>query len=203
MRNFIKASLFGGFLVILPIAIMVFFFKWLVTTITNLIRPLTDFVGKFILLPDGFVVILVLVLILTTCFFVGIVVKTKLGTLLHEKFDNVLQRMAPGYRMVKEVVVQVFDRSENSPFSNGQVALVKAFGEQSPTEMTALVTDRHADGSYTVFVPTGPNPTSGFVFHVQASQVTLRPDVKIDSAMRTIISCGAGSATLFNKVADI
>jgi hypothetical protein len=30
------------------------------------------------------------------------------------------------------------------------------------------------------------------------SQITLCPDVKIDSAMRTVIACGAGSASIFD-----
>jgi uncharacterized membrane protein len=44
-------------------------------------------------------------------------------------------------------------------------------------------------------VPTGPNPTSGQIFHLPGEHVVL-VDVGIDDAMRSIISCGAGSGEI-------
>ncbi len=63
--------------------------------------------------------------------------------------------------------------------------------------VTALVTARHEDGRLTVFVPTGPNPTSGFVYHVAEDLVETFPDVRVDQMMKTVVACGAGSAQLF------
>jgi uncharacterized membrane protein len=63
---------------------------------------------------------------------------------------------------------------------------------------TAFVTDEHPDGSYTVFVPTGPNPTSGQIFHLKKDFV--HPvDVGVDETMRSILSCGAGSTPLIQS----
>lgn len=198
MKKFIKAALFGGIVVILPIVILFFFFKWLFKTVTDLIQPLTDFASKAYPIPEVVADVFVILIILVTCFVVGVIVQTKLGNFLHKQFDDILQQLAPGYRMVKEVVVQIFGKSDESPFANGMVARVRLFGHNIPTEVTALITDHHADGTYTIFMPTGPNPTSGNIYHVHESQVTLCPEIKLDSAMRTIIACGAGSAELFN-----
>jgi len=198
MKNFLKTSLLGGLVVILPIAILGFFFKWFFRIITDLIQPLTNFASKIYPLPEVLADLIVLLIILLTCFLVGVVVRTKVGDFLHRRFDLALQQLAPGYRMIKEVVVQIFGNSDSSPFANGMVARVRLFGEACPTEVTALVTDRHSSGSYTVFVPTGPNPTSGNIYHVEAAQVTLCPHIKLDSTMRTVIACGAGTAELFS-----
>ena len=63
-----------------------------------------------------------------------------------------------------------------------------------------FITDTHGDGSYTLFVPTGPNPTSGLIFHLEGRFV--HPvNVPVQDAMRSIISCGAGSARLFAEYA--
>jgi len=199
MKNFIKASLFGGLVVILPIAILGFFFKWLFTTVTDLIQPLTTYASGIYPVPEFVADVMVISIILVTCFAVGVMVHTRMGNWLHGMFDASLQQIAPGYRMIKEVVVQIFGKTESSPFANGMVARVRLFGEHCPTEVTALVTDHHVDGTYTIFMPTGPNPTSGNIYHVLASQVTLYPEVKLDSAMRTVIACGAGSGELFNS----
>ena len=101
--------------------------------------------------------------------------------------------------MVKEIVNQFLGDKNSSPFSQGQVAKVKLFGTDIETSVTAFVTSQHESGLYTVFVPTGPNPTSGMIYHLPANQVELLPGIKVDSAMRTIISCGAGSDELFSQ----
>jgi uncharacterized membrane protein len=46
-----------------------------------------------------------------------------------------------------------------------------------------------------VFVPTGPNPTSGNIYHLPGDRVR-SVDVPVDQAMRAIISCGAGSTAM-------
>lgn len=192
-----KTSLVGGLVVILPIAILVFVFRWVFRLITDFIQPLTNEAVAVYGVPEIVGDMIVVAIILLGCFLIGVVVKTSVGRYLHKIFDSWLQQLAPGYRMIKEVVVQIFGDKENSPFSNGKVARVKIFGLDCPTEVTALVTDQADNGIYTIFMPTGPNPTSGNIYHVHETQVTLCPDVKIDSAMRTVIACGAGSASIF------
>jgi len=64
--------------------------------------------------------------------------------------------------------------------------------------MTAFVTDIHSDGQYSVFVPTGPNPMSGNIYHLDEEYVHL-VNTPVSEAMRSIISCGAGSASLFDS----
>ena len=98
----------------------------------------------------------------------------------------------PGYKMARETVMQFFGKNR-SFFS--EVVLVDLFN--SGTLMTGFITDDH--GEYlTVFVPTGPNPTSGNIYHVKKDKV-LRTVANVDSGMKSIISCGAGSSEIFQK----
>jgi uncharacterized membrane protein len=198
LKAVIRTSLVGGLVVILPVAILVFVFRWIFKMITDAIQPLTNQAVAIYGVPEFAGDMIVVSIIVLCCFLVGVVVKTSIGRYMHRFFDKRLQQFAPGYRMIKEVVVQIFGNKENSPFSNGQVARVKLFGPDCPTEVTALVTDKGDNGIYTIFMPTGPNPTSGNIYHVKESQITLCPDVKMDSAMRTVIACGAGSASIFD-----
>jgi len=199
MNKFFKTTLFGGLVVILPVAILGFFFRWLFKIVTDLIQPLTNMASKIYPLPEFVADMIVILIILATCFILGLIIRTQIGNFIHQYYDNTLQKLAPGYRMAKEVVVQIFGNNGQSPFSNGTVARVRLFGVDCATEVTALVTDIHADGTYTVFMPTGPNPSSGNIYHVSESQVTLCPEIPLSSAMRTIIACGAGSAELFGS----
>ena len=76
------------------------------------------------------------------------------------------------------------------------MALARIFGND--TLMSAFITDRHPDGSYTLFVPTAPNPTSGGVFHLKGENV-YPVNVPVEQAMRSIISCGTGSTMLMDE----
>ena len=196
LKSFLLTSLLGGIAVILPAVIFVFIFRWLFQWITDLIQPLTDIVTRKLPFPELAADLIVIALILCTCFIIGVFVRTKIGQLLLANLESRTLQIAPGYPMIKSIVNQFLGRKEQ-PFS--KVALVQAF--QNDTLMTAFITDRHADGSFSVFVPTGPNPTSGFIFHLQPQYV--HPvQVSVEEAFRTVIGCGAGSSNLIGKYAE-
>ena len=196
LKNFLKTSLLGGVVVILPVAILVSVTLWLFDLVTGLIEPLTRLLISDSQLNEKAAEILVIILIVLTCFFVGVLVRTQLGGFLYRFIETRILKLAPGYSMIKETVLQIFGSKKDSPFSS--VALVQVFGNE--TLMTAFVTDKHEDGSFTVFVPTGPNPTSGLIYHLEGRYV--HPvDIPVQDAMRSIISCGAGSAQLMQGFA--
>lgn len=194
VKSFMKTTLLGGIVVILPITIIVAVFHWLYAKITDAIQPLTDMLVSRVSLPEFVADLLVIATIFCACFLLGLVVKTQVGRYIHEKLESRVLAIAPGYNLVRETVAQFLGRRK-SPFSS--VAIVRLF--DSETRATAFITDEHPDGSYTVFVPTGPNPTSGQIFHLQAEHV--QPlNVPVDDTMRSILSCGAGSGHLISAL---
>lgn len=196
IKHFAGQSLIGGILVIAPVIILLLALRWAVKGVQNLIDPLTRPLIKLTDAPPLAIDILVVILVIFTCFAVGTLVATRGGKIVQHFIDTHLSRYAPGYRLIRDIFQQVLGNDKNSPFSRGEVAVVKIFGVDTPSQCTAIVTSRHDNGWFTVFVPTGPNPTSGFVYHLPADCVTLRPDIKLDTAFKTIIACGAGSADL-------
>ena len=196
MKTFIKTTLIGGIGVILPIVILVLVFSWLFRFVTRNIKPLTNIIFAD---PDAigiFADIISIILIITVCFLVGAIVKTKLGHYIHDSIEKMLLKKIPGYNIAKDTVEQFIGREE-MPFAS--VALVKLF--DNDTLVTGFITDKHANGSYTVFVPTGPNPTSGNIIHVKPENV-FKVDVPVEHAMKSIIACGAGSNKLIEKYMD-
>lgn len=198
-EDFFKKSVLGGLVIVLPIAILAMGIRWLFRLITDLIQPFTNLVINTLGFPELVGDMLVLTAMVLACFIVGLLVTTTGGAWFHKRFDERLARVAPGYKLVKDIVGQFFGDEKQSPFANGEVALVRLFGEDNPTAVTTIVTSKHDDGTYTVFMPTGPNPTSGNIYHVKPSQVRLCPDIKIEDAMRTIIACGAGTGDLLSQ----
>ena len=199
INNFIKKSIIGGLLIISPIIILIFAFRWAFSTVTTLIEPLTAPITQHSNAPDAAIDLLVILLILTGCFIVGNLASTSTGKWLHAHFDDSLAKLAPGYNLVKDIINQLFGSDSESPFNQGEVARARIFGRDIATEVTGIITSRHNDGTITLFVPTGPNPTSGMIYHLPGEQVELLNGIKVDEALRTIIACGAGSGELFLK----
>jgi uncharacterized membrane protein len=196
IKEFLKTSVIGGLVVILPVAIFLFILKWIYGFITKIIGPLTSLVMAQSPLHKIVADILVIAVIVALCFFAGVFVRTKLGKLIYESVENRILKRAPGYKLIKETVAQFLGRKK-TPFS--KVALAQIFGND--TLVSAFVTDERDDGSYTVFVPSGPNPTSGNIYHLRGECV--HPvDVPVEEAMRSIIGCGAGSASLIKALED-
>ncbi len=187
----------GGLVVLMPVIVFFLVVRWLYGVLTDVIYPLTSFLVEKTALQQLLADVLVISFILIVCFMIGVFVKTHMGNLIFRSFENATLRHAPGYSMIKETVRMLFGRSK-SPFS--AVALVRPFS--SETMMTALITDEHPDGSYTVFIPTAPNPTSGNIYHLQNERVHI-VDVPVDEALRTILSCGIGSTNMIVKTGEL
>jgi uncharacterized membrane protein len=187
LKSFVKTSILGGVVVVMPLALFIFVFMWLFRLITNLIQPFTTVLVSHFHLMEVVADVFAVILILTGCFLVGILVKTKLGNFIQENFEKRIMNRAPGYALIKTTVMQFLGRGR-LPFSS--VALVRAF--ENNTLMTGFITEQHSDERYTVFVPTGPNPTTGYIFHLKKEFV--HPvSVSAEEAFRSIISCGVGS----------
>ncbi len=203
-RSFISLALIGGIGVVLPVVLMLMIFNWLFDVIASLVKPLTNLITAQAAVNDFVAMILVLLIIFGGCFMIGLLIMTNVGGWLHKQFDAWLVKLAPGYKTIRELVSQLLGGSGNTSLFKGQPALAKIYGPDSPVQVTAIITSRHSDGYFTVFVPTAPIPTSGVTYHLPGDCVELMRGVSVEQAMRTIIACGAGSAEMLaaHKQAD-
>lgn len=191
-REFIKTSMIGGIIIVLPIALMIIIFSWLFRFITGLVHPATDilmndnlpqFVGDF----------MVLSIIVGVSFVVGAIVKTRFGRFIHHELEKRVLEVAPGYSVIKEIVLQFIGR-KNSSFS--KVVLAKPFGND--TMVTGFLVEEHDSGYCTIFVPFGLAPTAGNIYHIKKEFIII-VDVSVEDTFRSIIGCGGGSKVLLNK----
>lgn len=193
MGSFIKTTLIGGFGVLLPIFVMFYVLKLLFNFIGNIVSPITTVLFRGSNLEGIIGNIVSIFIIIFLCFIVGAIVRTRIGSFFYNVIEKRLLNNIPGYNLIKETIKQ-FTGGEEIPFSS--VAIVNLYG--SETKATAFITDKHPDGSFTVFVPTGPNPTSGNIFHLESKYVT-KVNVPVEYAMKSIIGCGTGSSRLFEE----
>jgi uncharacterized membrane protein len=176
----------------LPVTIFILLAKLIFDTIRALIEPISSILPFRSISSDILLDLIALGLIIAFFFIMGLFVQTRLGQGLISLIESELLHRLPFYGAIKETVLQ-FTGAKRMPFS--QVAVVRPYGPEG-TKMFGFVADEHQNGMYTIFVPTAPNPTNGFIFYMEAKDVEL-VNVKPEDAIRMIIGIGTGASKLF------
>lgn len=193
MRRYVRVTLIGGFAAILPLALVILVFRWIIGLIERYLRPIVDLFNTDSELLLFAIYVILVAAILIGFFFIGVIIETRIGRFLTSVLEKKYLMRIPGYKIARETVMQFFGK-QKSFFS--EVVLVDLFN--AGTLMTGFITDDQGE-MVTVFVPTGPNPTSGNIYHVRKEKV-YRTKAAVDHGMRTIISCGAGSSDIFKDI---
>lgn len=189
-KSFISTTFLGGLLIVLPLIILFLALNWMFDIISGYIKPMSIVLVEQARLSEFLASIITIIILLGVCFLMGLIIKTRFGHFAYNAFELNILKKIPGFRIIKETVTQLLGSDKNL-FSG--VALVNLFGNE--TLLTAFITDKHKDGIYTVFIPSGPAPTAGFVYHLPEKFVHI-VDYPVDLAMKTIISLGAGSKNI-------
>jgi uncharacterized membrane protein len=189
-----KKYFFTGLVVLIPLAITVWVLKTIINTMdqTLLLLPLA-YQPKTLL---GFNIPgLGTLLTLAIIFLTGVLTANFFGRQLLLAWESLLNRI-PVVKSIYSSVKQVSD----TLFSSSGQAFRKAVLIQYPHQGSwsiAFVTGvpsaevaAHLQGDHiSVFLPTTPNPTSGFFMMLPKSQV-YELDMSVDEALRYIVSMG-------------
>lgn len=197
MRVRLKKYFITGLLIWVPLGITLWVLHLLVSTMDQTLLLLPEqfqtesWLGIHV---PGMGVIMTLVVVLVT----GLVAANFLGQHLLRFWEGVLGRI-PVVKSIYNSVKQVSD----TLFTSGGHAFRKALLVQYPREGSwtiAFLTGQpggdvanHLQGEYwSVYVPTTPNPTSGFFLMMPKADVIVL-DMSVDAALKYIISMGVVS----------
>lgn len=193
-KNFAQTTLIGGLAAILPLGLLIIFFRWIINLIEKYLEPLVNLFNTDTEIARIIAYVIAVVSIIAIFFFIGLGIQTRIGDYLRNAIERNYLMKIPGYKTARDIVQQFFG-GNRSFFS--EVVLVDIFG--SGTLMTGFVTDDQIKGDFvTVFVPTGPNPTSGNIYHLPKDKI-IKSDITVDAGIKSIISCGSGSSEVFEK----
>ena len=193
LRRFVTTTMIGGIAVVLPVAILVFLFIWLFGIVLDIITPVAELVSLGTRVSTVLSYIIAFGTIILGCFLIGLFVRTRFGKFFHNIVEREILKRIPGYRILREIV-EVFTGGKELPFSS--VVLVRPF--DNDTYMTGFITQRHPGDYVTVFVPTGPNPTSGNIYHIHKKNI-LDSKVPVEEGVKSVVGCGVGSTTILKN----
>jgi len=186
LKNFLKKNFITGLLVLVPLGVTIFVLKGLLGWIDNILGDLPGHVTGLSFPGLGIITLILFILL------VGIISANYFGNRIVRSWDEFMHKV-PLVRGVYSTVKQVMETFSVKHNFHG-VALVEypRKGCYSIGFVTCDVAGESVGltGKYeTVFVPTTPNPTAGFLLMLPEAEVR-HLDMTVEQGMKFIISLG-------------
>lgn len=192
----LKNYFFTGVIVAAPVAITIYMSYHLVIWINEVTKKLIPQqwrIGDFVpyAVPGLGLLLLLLVLL-----FIGMLTTGYIGKFFVRLWERIIRKM-PVVSSIYSLLKQIFETflSQKSRSFN-EVVLVEyprkglwsiAFVSNSDTG--GEVAEKSGQKTLSIFVPTTPNPTSGFLIFVPENDV-IKLDMSVEDGIKYVISCG-------------
>lgn len=203
--QFFRNMIVTGLLVAVPIVLSLWVAWYLYSRLTGWGLTLADSMELMSELPPiwrtQIIRVLALIIVLAVLFFLGVLTKITLGRKVIEKAQALLLKL-PLVNFIYSTCKQIGDTIMSSKSGNmfQQVVLFEyprkgcwaiGFMTNENTPENSEAARRLGKGDLiSVFMPTTPNPTSGFLMLIPRDECIML-DMSVSDAMRLIVSCGA------------
>ena len=189
LRNYLISGLLFWIPLILTIIVIKFFLEFINSLVPQEYLPEAIF-NLDTSIPGSGIILLFLIILIT-----GILVTNILGRRLVALWEKLLNRI-PGFRNIYNILKKVSDTVLNT----SSQSFKKAFLIQYPSNGIWVIAFQSGDyrgeaesiiGEETInlFVPTTPNPTSGFFILIPKKDV-FELDISVEDAFKLVISAG-------------
>jgi uncharacterized membrane protein len=183
-RN-LRRNFLAGLVIVTPIAATILIMKWLFDAIDGILEPVVELIFGRPVAGIGFAAIVILI------YLAGLVAANVMGRRVIQFGESLVVRVPMAreiYNTIKQVVNSLM-LSQKGGFR--EVVLVEF--PRPGMQTVGFVTNRVVDGSgrelLNVFIPTAPNPTSGF-FQIIPPENTSRTNLSVEEGMKLVVSAG-------------
>ena len=201
----IQRTLGAGILVILPIGMTVLILKFFFDLLDPLLEPALDLLPGPVVTGMGLITLIILVYVLGL--FAAQVVGRRLIDVGHRVMEVI--PVVKGIYGTTRMAIQILSNPNNgSSNGNGEseaqqytgVVLIDfpRPGIRSIGLITSSMLDSEGEEVLSVYIPTTPIPSSGFLVIVPTSDVT-RTDMSVEDAMRVVMSGGIRLDAVFQR----
>lgn len=187
----IRKCLLTGVLVIVPVAVTLYIIYFIFQFADGFLRDLFSSILGISFPGFG------LVLTALICLLVGVIAQYYVGRKLIDSFEKLLSKI-PFVNSVYGGIKQVADVFISNSKANFKRVVMFEFPREGCWSIGFVTADfvmkvkgdlKEKDNMVTVFVPTTPNPTSGYLLILPKTKI-IDMDIDIEDAMKVIISGG-------------
>ncbi len=181
----IRKIFISGLIAIIPISITLVLIFWFVSKADSLLRyPITSLLGTYI--PGaGFMALIIGI------FIIGLLANNVLGRWVIKQVDRMFTHV-PLIRTIYSSILQIMQMFRNSSGKSFLKVVILSF-PTSDTQSIGFITNENVtirgERKSSVFVPTTPNPSNGFLLIVPEDAYEVL-DIPVDQALKMIVSMG-------------
>ncbi|UCC61114.1 MAG: DUF502 domain-containing protein [Dehalococcoidia bacterium] len=190
----IRRDFLTGILVLVPLGATLLIFKWLFDAIDGILEPAVEAIFGRPIAGIGFGAIIVLI------FLVGIFASNFVGRKIIQRIEALVEEL-PMVREIYNTFKQIL-QSVILPHKGGFREVVLVEFPRPGMKTIGFVTNRIKDAAgnklVSIYIPTTPNPTSGYLEIIPEEDVVLI-DMAIDDAIKMVVSGGMVSPEVIDK----
>jgi len=181
----LRAQFITGILIVVPVGAAILILRWLFFAIDNILQPVAESLLGYTIPGLGLGITVVLI------YLAGVVATNVIGRRLIRYGESLLERV-PLFRYLYTGIKQIL-QSFATPGEGGflQVVLVE-FPKKGMRAIGFVTSESRVESGeklLSVFIPTSPNPTSGYLEIVKENDI-IKTDISIDDALKMVLSAG-------------
>lgn len=203
-----KRYLLTGLILLLPLALTIAIIGFVVNFLT---KPFMGIVSHFLkqthLANEGLLLLspeqtlrvssqlIILICLFLAILFIGMIARWYLVNWIIQLSEKILHRLPlvnKVYKTTKEIITNLFGHGKNTfkqvvmvPFPGSGIYTLGLLSAKAPQ----ICSETSECNMYSVFIPTAPNPTTGFTIMFRESEIRFL-EMKPEDAIKYIVSCG-------------
>jgi uncharacterized membrane protein len=187
----LKHKLGAGLLVLIPVGITIFILRFLFNLADGVLGPYIRAIATWFFGTGAYIPGLGMIAGLLVVYLTGLLATNVLGKRMVFFWDDLLSRI-PFVKTIylsSKQFMEVFSKKGRGSFRRAVYVDFPKEGSYSIAFITNEVPTRSGKTYYTCFIPTSPNPTSGYVLILEEHQV-YPASFSVEEAMKIIMSGG-------------
>ena len=190
MNNFIKTTVLGGIVFLVPLIAIVVLLGKALSAIHELVTPVLTHLEVDNILGASFVHLAPLLLLILLCFLAGLAAQTPVMGRAVRALDDILREKISGYALF---------RAKTSAINPAETDRLKPVMVRFDDSLQlAFDVGEASAGKKTIFLPGSPDPWSGSVCIVDVQRVSVI-DASVNDVNQIMKRLGRGAATLAQK----
>ena len=187
----LRTQFLAGILIVVPIGATILILVWIFNQIDSILRPYIEpILGRSV--PGlGFGITIVLI------YLVGIIASNVVGRRLILYGESLLAKVPvvrPLYTGIKQIL-EGFSRPSQTGLMQAVLVEFPRKGIWTIGFVTNESPTQSGETQLNIFIPTSPNPTSGFL-QIAGEDEVIRTDIPVEQAIRMIVSAGRVSSKM-------
>lgn len=190
LYRFLKTTVVGGLLVLVPVAVVAYTIAAVVKTLLTVLAPVAKLLHVQSLGGIVAVELVAILMVVAVCFLFGLLVQTAGGRAIGSWFEKKLFNLVPGYQMIKKISRQFSGGGEEML---GTPVVVKL----GDSRQIGFLVEEYPSGEVAVFIPLAPAVSLGSV-HIIPAEHAERLNATLPQVVDCITKVGFGSAQVLS-----